>query len=509
MQKTAITLGLCLAFGIPAQAAPADGVSGLCLKEECVYIDSDGEPAFILSRDIAINEQWGDLILAKKNDLYGYINKKGEWVIPPQFEGVDVFPDNSELAVARTTEGEDSHNLGYINRQGEWVIPPRFYNGDNFTANGLASVELKVDGKFKVGYINRQGQWVIPPQFVFGGSFTDNGLARVIVSINGKNKYGYIDREGEWVIPAKFEWAESFSANELAVAQLEEGGKYGYLDTWGEWAIPPKFSYARRFSANGLAAARLEDNGKWGYIDSKGEWVIKPQFYDADYFDKNGIAAVQRNKDDYPAFINSKGKVIMQFKDKRDRYHPSNGLFYTYRDDDLVIVNMQGEKIVEKNHDCGTAYINHYGTYLLPRNREEACREFKKNLQELDDIVTELKNSNTRDEVENGNSDSGLGHVGLHFESDPGWEVDSVTLDPPQGAMITESKKVGSRYQIYLGPGVSNRSLAGKYAYSLVLKSNNGNYKQCTGSFKLKNGGDGYTSISVSSVTCGAFVYQH
>ena len=66
MQKTAITLGLCLAFGIPAQAAPADGVSGLCLKEECVYIDSDGEPAFILSRDISIDKRWGDLILAKK-----------------------------------------------------------------------------------------------------------------------------------------------------------------------------------------------------------------------------------------------------------------------------------------------------------------------------------------------------------------------------------------------------------------------------------------------------------
>ena len=318
--------------------------------------------------------------------------------------------------------------------------------------------------------------------------------------------------------PAKFDWVGSFSTNELAVAQLEEGGKKGYLDTWGEWAIPPKFSDADTFSANGLAAARLEDNGKWGYIDSKGEWVIKPQFYEACSFDKNGIAEVQRNKDDYPAFINSKGKVIMQFKDKRDNYERSNGLFYTYRDDDLVIVNMQGEKIVEKNHDCGTAYINHYGTYLLARNREEACREFKKNLQELDNIVTELKNSNTRDEVENGNSDSGLEngtsseeleHVGLHFESDPGWEVDSVTLDPPQGAMMTESKKVGSRYQIYLGPGVSNRSLAGKYAYSIDLKSNNGNYKQCTGSFKLKNGGNGYTSISVSSVTCGASVHQN
>ena len=516
MQKTAITLGLCLAFGIPAQAAPADGVSDLCLKEECVYIDSDGKPAFILSRDIEIGEGWGDLIRARKNNLVGYINKKGEWVIPPQFKNVGDFLENNELAAAKAAEGEDSHDWGYINRQGEWVIPPRFINGDNFTANGLARVEVKVDGKRKTGYINRQGQWVIPPQFDYGGSFTDNGLARVIESEN--RKHGYIDRKGEWVIPAKFDAVGSLSTNALAVAQVEEGGKKGYLNTWGEWAIPPKFSDADTFSANGLAAARLEGNGKWGYIDSKGEWVIKPQFYEACSFDKNGIAEVLRNKDDYPAFINSKGKVIMQFKDKRDNYEQSNGLFYTYRDDDLVIVNMQGEKIVEKNHDCGTAYINHYGTYLLPRNREEACREFKKNLQELDDVVTELKNSNTRDEIENGNSDSGLEngtsseeleHVGLHFQSDPGWEVDSVTLDPPQGAMMTESQKVGSRYQIYLGTGASSRSLAGQYAYSIDLKSNNGNYKQCTGSFKLKNGGDGYTSIFVSSATCGASVHQN
>ena len=37
MQKTAITLGLCLAFGIPAQAetgSPQSGLSRLCLKKE-------------------------------------------------------------------------------------------------------------------------------------------------------------------------------------------------------------------------------------------------------------------------------------------------------------------------------------------------------------------------------------------------------------------------------------------------------------------------------------------
>ena len=509
MQKTAITLGLCLAFGIPAQAAPADGVSDLCLKEECVYIDSDGKPAFILSRDIAIDKQWqwGDLIRAQKNNLLGYINKKGEWVIPPQFKNVSDFLENNELAAAQAAEGEDSHDWGYINRQGEWVIPPQFETTSNFTANGLARVEVKVDGKRKTGYINRQGQWVIPPQFEYGGLFTDNGLALVIVSINGTTKYGYIDRKGEWVIPAKFYSTDDFSANELAVAQLEKDGKKGYLDTWGEWAIPPKFSDAHTFSANGLAAARSEGNGKWGYIDSKGEWVIKPQFYYAYSFDKNGIAKVQRNKDDYPAFINSKGKVIMQFKDKRDNYEQSNGLFYTYRDDDLVIVNMQGKKIVEKNHDCGTAYINHYGTYLLPRNREEACREFKKNLQELDDIVTELKNSNTHDEVENGNSDSGLVSTSIFFDADIGWHFDTVSLETPQGTFIANEGKGESGWNFHVSRATN--LIAGKYSYSYTLKSYNGsNYKSCSGSFNVKESGSGYVNIKANS-NCNIFVYQN
>lgn len=368
-------------------------------------------------------------------------------------------------------------------------------------------MELEVDGQRKTGYINRQGQWVIPPQFENGFPFTDNGLARVGVSINGTTKFGYIDRKGEWIIPAKFYRAESFSANELALVQLEEGGKMGYLDTWGEWAIPPKFSNAGIFSANGLAEARLEDNGKWGYIDSKGEWVIKPQFYRTYSFDKNGIAEVKRNEDDYPAFINSKGKVIMQFKDEGDSYQRSNGLFYTYMDDDFVIVNIQGEKIVEKNHDCGTAYINHYGAYLLPRNREEACREFKKNLQELDGIVTELKNSNTHDEVENGNSDSGLVSASIFFEADIGWNFDTVSLETPQGTFIANEGKGESGWNFHVSRATN--SIAGKYSYSYTLKSYNGsNYKSCSGSFNVKESGSGYVNIKANS-NCNIFVYQN
>jgi len=97
MQKTAITLGLCLAFGIPAQAetgSPQSGLSRLCLKKEkaCAYYYGDGKLAFITNWDsISAGENFDQIDLSKGNALIpaedrangkygykqGYINIKG------------------------------------------------------------------------------------------------------------------------------------------------------------------------------------------------------------------------------------------------------------------------------------------------------------------------------------------------------------------------------------------------------------------------------------------------
>lgn len=310
--------------------------------------------------------------------------------------------------------------------------------------------------------------------------FGNNGL----VPLEAKDEncreklWGYADTSGNFVIPPQFADAEAFASNGLAVVQpfdTKNCGKdiyarssiKGYIDSRGQWVIPPQYEEAFAFLDNGLAAVKYND--KWGMIDRQGNWVLAP------------------------TITNGASRNINAFN--------TNGLLTGYiGDDDYASFNSKGEKIVfiEKICNGEVAVIkNRAGQILLPHGKSQK------------QICKNAKASQSPSRSESSSSDSGLGHVGLNFESDSGWGVDSVTLDPPQGAMITKSDKVGSHYVIYLGPGVSNRSLAGKYAYSLVLKSNNGNYKQCTGSFKLKNGGNGYTSISVSSVTCGASVYQH
>src|SRR5437764_4900780 len=57
---------------------------------------------------------------------------------------------------------------GFIDRHGALMIPPQFDDVSDFFS-GLAAVE--VGGKW--GYVDERGQFVIPPRFDRAGHFTD------------------------------------------------------------------------------------------------------------------------------------------------------------------------------------------------------------------------------------------------------------------------------------------------------------------------------------------------
>lgn len=74
-------------------------------------------------------------------DKYGYINLKGEMVIPPKYEKAFYF--NEGVAVVRILD-----KWGYIDKRNQWVIPVRYKSASNFQ-DGMA----KVVQNDKYGYI--------------------------------------------------------------------------------------------------------------------------------------------------------------------------------------------------------------------------------------------------------------------------------------------------------------------------------------------------------------------
>ena len=279
------------------------------------------------------------LALVVKDGKYGYINERGEEVIPCQRKAyiyregeIDetVLPDFSEgMAIlytftadksSYTGADESSFRYGYINKNGEELIPAQYKKASDFH-EGLALVE---DLNGKQMFINKSGEKIaeIDSEYWCIDGIND-GLA--LVSQNsGYVSYGYIDKTGKVVIPLKYSEARPFSEG---LAYVSNDSFKGFIDVNGHEVISCKeYSDVGTFH-EGLVSVIKEtkdgdgsyDNLKLGFMDKKGEIVIPVTLPwheleggepSADYeFFSDGIYEVANEN----RFIDKAGKTVLDF----------------------------------------------------------------------------------------------------------------------------------------------------------------------------------------------------
>lgn len=137
-------------------------------------IDRSGK-LVIPFRDQSLGVFSDGLISAEINDRWYFLDANGEKVISLPEGCVQALPFSQGLAAFATqSPWSDGGNLyrvhtdgwGFIDRTGKVVIPPEFVGWDShFTEEGLALVGNTVDGSLKFGFIDRNGEYVIRPQF--------------------------------------------------------------------------------------------------------------------------------------------------------------------------------------------------------------------------------------------------------------------------------------------------------------------------------------------------------
>lgn len=139
----------------------------------------------------------------------GYMNLRGEVIVPPRFQQANDFRDG----MARVW---DNGKIGYIDREGRLAVPARYDSGEDFS-EGLALVK---EGEQSL-FIDRQGKVALRVDADRAYPFTQ-GLAVV----RRANRYGFIDRGGKTVIEAKFSFARPFKDG---LAFVTEGKASGYI----------------------------------------------------------------------------------------------------------------------------------------------------------------------------------------------------------------------------------------------------------------------------------------
>ncbi len=289
-------------------------------------LDDLGE-CLVLDQNVRL---WGDCfaygpVPVKIGDHWGYLNDKGNMVIPATFDEARGFQD-SGLAVVKTTDGYgvidntgqfvlkpnyanlaihpggliyggDNKTFGLIDRTGKQIADLSMYNGLGIPSEGIWTVHTND----RYGAIDFSGRVTVPFSFEYIGPFHE-GVADA--ELGGKR--GFIDRSGNFVIALQFEPISMQFSESLAAVRVQ--GKWGFIDKSGRQVIEARFYHVLNFKYS-LARASASSKPEYGYIDKTGAWVILPQFDYGGDFEGDRARVIKNGK---MALIDRIGRILWQ-----------------------------------------------------------------------------------------------------------------------------------------------------------------------------------------------------
>lgn len=258
--------------------------------------------------------QNGPMAVQDENELWGYIDSSGEYVIQPIYSNVRSFGENGLAAVKE----ESSGLWGVIDTSGNYIVEPKFDNVMGDFSEGL----LSVNDAGRWGYIDESGAYAIQPQFLKAHAFS-GGFAQVFTrtermdEFNTYETYTYINKSGELITNSVFGEAYNFSEGRALVKVGDPiNGYYGYIDESGKFIITPQFDKATSY-ADGIAFAHDPFDGKTYLFDLDGKILAESTLFDIpssngnQAYWYNDLCPVKLSDGTGQVYINKQGEIVL------------------------------------------------------------------------------------------------------------------------------------------------------------------------------------------------------
>ncbi|OYU95463.1 MAG: hypothetical protein CFE21_09985 [Bacteroidetes bacterium B1(2017)] len=284
--------------------------------------------------------------------LMGLINKKGEFILLPVFDGFSQLTANylkvykgNKVAVL-TLKGDTvfsfkyngievyyenyfsvelNQHFGLIDAKGKTILPIEFDILNAHYYDGTSNPKCHFAGI--VGQVSKNGfQTYILPDLSFLTPFIYQNIKPFVnnyAAVKRSDLWTFIDTTGKELVPPQFD--EVFDFYQGLAASVKKGGKWGLINTSGELLTPIVYDYELG-SPSGHDFVDVRKNGKYGKLDSSFKELI-PCLYDVPiehipgYVTKNGKVAL----------INKDGKLITDFLYDYigDRLYPERSFHYS------------------------------------------------------------------------------------------------------------------------------------------------------------------------------------
>ena len=283
-----------------------DGMIRCTVNDKYGYLDFRGDEAIITRYDDANDFVNGLAKVGKKTAasgstiLYGFIDKKGNEIIPLVYPSANLGLFQFGLIKAKDTE---TNRFGYYDKTGKWVLQPTYLDATNSDHLGGLWVKM-TDGKYH--YITKTGKdfGAIDSK---GEKYYFFGDQDYTIYEDTESPYVLLDKTGKVIkVIDDCDGIYSFSDG-IAGYKSKSTGKYGFLDFNGNKIIPGEYDGFSAF-INGISKVSKTKDGKTknGYIDNKGN-VIVPIVYESAQNFRDGWGIIKKDSNYF--FVDKNGNL--------------------------------------------------------------------------------------------------------------------------------------------------------------------------------------------------------
>ncbi|MDR0549764.1 MAG: WG repeat-containing protein [Deltaproteobacteria bacterium] len=236
------------------------------------------------------------------------------WINPllaEQFFLVPAVKDMAGPGRGFTGGGQDLHIFqfddlwGFIDVKGNIVIPPIFAKAANFSSNGLATV---TDLNGGVGLVDSNGAWFARPGFTEAQVLEIDGEYAVTAKVG--DFWGALDETGQWLLAPRFSRLFFLSQKAFAAKYLDQMGLVSAKDGWLLAPAYADLTLGAKYEDKSRNLIKINQNKKLGLADLNGKIIIAPEFDVLTQVDDNlDFFIVQI--DDQIGVIDIKGQYIV------------------------------------------------------------------------------------------------------------------------------------------------------------------------------------------------------
>jgi len=296
-----------------------NGFSRIYNKEECIIIDKTGKECFKTESN-TIHDFSNGLALCKTPEGYGYLDTHFKWIIPSN-KGIDNGTSFTPSGIAAVSI---NGKWGLINKKGKFVLQPEFDNVQPYMRAGKENVKYWLVKKTnKEGIYDPDKKIFIVPIKYNKIGFFNNGSATIVIETGDsilswdktlipKNKYGVLGPGLKILIPPIYDQIDRQRAFQ-EFFKVRKDGKEGIIAQNGNIILPTSYKLIYEPFPSGKLpyrwAVEFED-GKIGFTDQSGNLLYK-----SDYTYANSIQTSEDYsivyKDSKQGLINSDFELVV------------------------------------------------------------------------------------------------------------------------------------------------------------------------------------------------------